>query len=85
MLNSDGCFDSYSNFFKLGIISMNMNQEVESKWLLASSSMLTPAAVNVPILSKYCLRSYCNLQNPEYNSLIWNGPFSIDSMKGMPP
>ena len=35
---------------------MTMNQEVESKWLLASFSMLTPATVNVPDWSKNTCR-----------------------------
>lgn len=29
--------------------------------------------------------TYCILQNLEYNSLIWNEPFSIEPMKGIPP
>ena len=51
----------------------------------ASFSMLTPAAVNMLIRSKNCLPTYCNLRDPEYNSLIWNESFSIELMKGMPP
>jgi hypothetical protein len=46
----------YSNFFKLRIISTFKSKKVENKWLLASSSTLTPAAVNVLARSKNCLR-----------------------------
>jgi len=39
-------------------------------WDMHRVLTLTPVTVNVPAWSKNCLRTYCILLNPEYNSLI---------------